>query len=305
MQETKFRDTSTSALTSIRDMLVAEFKHVEKSYGGNRSAGISSDGIPTGIRDLDMLSGGLRSSELIVVAARPSLGKSDLLVNILVTTAIDGNQPVAFFSLQMPAQRIIQRLIASTSKVNSQKMRTGYLGERDFPKIAGAAARLVEAPIYIDETPRLSIPEIRVKAKTLKLDKKIQLLMIDSLQQLNTPNTDDTVVALKALARELQIPVVVTSNISAKADRRKDKRPILADLADLGSLEQEADVILFLYRDELYNPDRDNRNELDVIVGKNRNGPTGVIKAWYFPDLSHICDFVRADEKYYEEDEEP
>lgn len=303
LQETKFRDTSTSALTSIRDVLLTEFKHIKKIYDDNRSTGISSDGIATGIRDLDMLLGGLRSSELIVIAARPSFGKSDLLVNILETTAIGGNQPVAFFTLQMSAQRIIQRLIASTSRVDSQKMRTAYLAEKDFPKLAGAAARLMEAPIYIDETPRLSISEIRIRAKSLKLNKKIRLLMIDSLQQLVASNTEDSAVALKALARELQIPVVVTSNISPKADRRRDKRPILADLADVGSLEQEADVILFLYRDELYYPDRGNRNDLDVIVGKNRNGPTGLIKAWYAPQLSKISDFVDANEEYQDEDE--
>ncbi|MBI4526688.1 MAG: DnaB-like helicase C-terminal domain-containing protein [Deltaproteobacteria bacterium] len=185
-------------------------------------------------------------------------------------------------------------------------MRRGYLGEKDFPKIIVAAAKLMEAPIYIDETPRLSIPEIRIRAKSLKLDKKIRLLMIDSLQQLVAPNANDSAVALKLLARELQVPVVITSSISPMADRRGDKRPILADLADVESLEQEADVILFLYRDELYNPDRENRNELDVTVAKNRNGPTGLIRAWYAPELSKISDFPYSEEDYSrEEDEQP
>lgn len=304
LNETKFRNTSTSALTSIRDVLVAEFKHLENTYGANKGAGISSDGIPTGIHDLDLLLGGLRSSDLVVVAARPSFGKSDFLVNILGATAIAQNQPVAFFSLQMPAQRVILRLVASTSEIDSQKMRLGYLAERDFPRIAAAAGRLVEAPIYIDETPRLSIAEVRTRAKSLKLDKEIRLLMIDSLQQLTVPAGADGAVALKALARELQIPVVITSNISRRVERRNNKRPVFADLEESGNLENEADVILFLYRDEVYNPGRDNWNELDVIVAKNRNGDTGIIKTYYTPESSKIRDFVSTNEDYFETEDD-
>jgi replicative DNA helicase len=301
LQETKFRDISTSRLTSVRDVLHAEFKRLEKLYSDTVTAGILSDGLLTGIRDLDILLRGLRSSELIVIAGRPSFGKSDLLINILGNAAIGGDQPVAFFSLQMPAQQVIQRLIASTSGTDSQKLRIGYLGEKDFPRLAAAAGKLVEAPLYIDESPRLSISEIRNRAKSLKVEKEIRLLMIDSLQQVITNDISNCVVALKTLAKELQIPVLVTSNVSRDIDQRRDKRPVLADLGEWGTLEQEADVILFLYRDELYNPRSDDRNELDIIVAKNRNGPTGLIKTWYAPELSKICDSF--DQDYYEEKE--
>ena len=302
LQETKFRGTSTSTLTSIRDVLTAEFKHLEKIYGNTGARGIASDGISTGISDLDMLMGGLRTSELIVVAGRPSFGKSDFVVNILRASAIGSAQPVALFSLQMPAQRVILRLVASISEVDSQKMRIGYLGEKDFPRIAGAAGALVEAPIFIDETPRLSVSEIRTRAKNLKIEKNIRLLIVDSLQQIVTQNPNDSVVALKGLARELQMPVMVTSNISPKADRRGDKRPVLGDLD--AALEQEADVVLFLYRDEIYNPERENRNELGLIVAKNRNGDTGLIKTWYAPQISMIRDFPYSDDDYYHDSEE-
>jgi replicative DNA helicase len=230
LQETKFRDASTSTLTSIRDVLAAEFKHLEKVYGDTRSHGIASDGISTGITDLDMLMGGLRASELILVAGRPSFGKSDFVVNILRATAISSVHPVALFSLQMPAQRVILRLVASLSEVDAQKMRLGYLGEKDFPRIASAAGKLVEAPIFIDETPRMSVAEINTRAKNLKLDKNVRVLIVDSLQQIVGHEGSAAAASLKSLARELQMPVVVTSNISPKADRRRDKRPVLQDL---------------------------------------------------------------------------
>jgi replicative DNA helicase len=301
LQETKFRATSTSALTSVRELLVEELKNIANLYD-DRTSGIAADEIPTGIHDLDLVLGGLRSSELIVIAGRPAIGKSDFLVNISKTTAIGLNRPVAFFSLQMPAKRVIQRLVASTSGIDSVKLRRAYLGEKDLPKLATATAKLVEAPIYIDDTPRLTIPEIRTRANRLKLEKEIRLLIIDSLQQIILHDIAQSVVALKTVARELQIPVLVTSNISQKADRRRDKRPIFPDLDDWGSLQQEADVILFLYRNALYYPNSEhNHNELDIIVAKNRSGPTDYLKAWYDPASSQISNLSENEEDYYKE----
>jgi len=306
LQDIKYRDTSTSTLTSIRDVLGTELKQLEKIYTDTTTNDILYEGIPTGIRDLDILLSGLRSAELIVVAARPSMGKSDFVVNIAARTAIYKNQAVAFFSLQMPSQRVTKRLMASTSGVNSHRMWSGYLGEKDFPRIAAAVGRLVEAPLYIDESPRLSILEIRDRAKSLKIEREIRLLIIDSLQQLVTSDTitmNDSIVALKSLAKELQIPVVVTSNVSRDVDQRTDKRPILSDLGEWGSLEQEADVLLFLYRDEVYNSQDYNQGILDVIIAKNRNGPIDIIKASYFPEISKICDFAHCEDEYYKEQE--
>jgi replicative DNA helicase len=289
LQETKFRETSTATLTSIRDVLVAEFRYLEKVYGDAEARGIASDGIPTGLIDLDMLVGGLRASELIIIAGRPSVGKSDFVVNVLRAAAIGGGNPVAFFSLQMRAQRIIFRLLASMSEVDSQKTRIGYLGEKDFPRIAVAAGKLMDAPVFIDESPRLTIPEIKIRANSLKREKEVRLLIIDGLQQVVTQSPNDSAVALKALARELQMPVLATSNISPMADRRRDKRPLLADLE--GNLQQESDVILFLYRDDLYESDPRDEDVLDLIVAKNRNGGTGMIRTQYKPAISLIRDF--------------
>ena len=306
LQDIKYRDTSTSTLTSIRDVLATELKQLEEIYVDTKTNDVFCEGIPTGIRDLDILLSGLRSAELIVIAARPSMGKSDFVVNIVARTAIFKNQTVAFFSLQMPAQRVTRRLIASTSGINSHRMWSGYLGERDFPRIAAAVGRFFEAPLYIDESPRLTILEIRDRAKSLKAEKEIRLLIIDSLQQLVTSGTvtiNDSIVALKSLAKELQIPVVVTSNVSRNVDERPDKRPILSDLGEWGNLEQEADVLLFLYRDEVYNPQEYNRGTLDVIIAKNRNGPVDIIKASYLPEISKICDLASSEDEYYEEQE--
>ena len=299
LQETKFRETSTETLTSVRDVLIAEFKYLEKVYGDTGSRGIASDGIPTGLIDLDMLLGGLRASELIVIAGRPSVGKSDFVVNVLRAAAIGGGNAVALFSLQMRAQRIISRLMASMSEVDAQKTRIGYLGEKDFPRIAAAAGKLMDAPVFIDESPRLTLPEIKKRAKTLKREKEIRLLIIDSLQQIVTQSPDESAVALKALARELQMPVLVTSNISSMADRRRDKRPLLADLER--NLEQEADVVLFLYRDNLYDSGLGSEDGLDLIVAKNRNGATAMIRAQYKPAISLIRDLDNSNEEYHED----
>ncbi len=302
LQEIKYREATTSTLTSMRDVIVGELKQLENLYT-NLTEDIVCEGIPTGIRDLDITLGGLRPSEFVVVAGRPSMGKSDLLVNIAANSGVQNSQAVGFFSLQMPAQRVIKRLIASTSDVDARKMWRGYLGEKDFPKIAKAVGRLFEAPLYIDETPRLSMAEIISRAKSLKIEKKIRLLLIDSLQQIVIPSTstiDSSIIALKSLAKDLQIPVVVTSNVARKVDQRLDKRPNLSDLGDWGNLEQEADVVLFLFRDEIYDMQEYNRGVLEIIVAKNRNGPTDTVTASYRPEISKICNYLESVADSYE-----
>ena len=306
IQELRYRDTSTPALTPIGDLIKAEFKQLETVYTQADSEGLFCEGIPTGIRDLDRLLGGIRSSELVVVAARPSMGKSDFVVNIAARASLDRGHAVAFFSMQMSVQRVVRRLIAASSDVNSHLMWSGYIGERDFPKLATAAAKLFEAPLFIDETPRLTITDVMTRVRSLQAQNRVQLVIIDSLQQLlisPSATNADCVSDLKALAKDLQVPVIVTCNVSSKVERRQDKTPLFADLENWGSLEQDADVMLFLYRDEIYNPSTLEPGVLDIIVAKNRNGPTGLVRALYRPEASNFRDFALSDEHYEKEED--
>jgi replicative DNA helicase len=306
LQEIKYRAVSTPALTPIGDVIKAEFKEIENALMHSTSEGVFCEGIPSGISDLDRLLGGVRSSELVIVAARPSMGKSDFVLNIAAGAALDKGYPVAFFSMQMPVQRLVRRLIAANSDLDSHRIWSGHIYDKDFPKLALAAGKLFEAPLYIDETPRLDITAVIEKARSLRAQKQIRLVILDSLQQLvvsESKTRAETVIDLKALAKELQVPVVATFNVSAKAEKRRDRRPLLVDLHEWEGLEQDADVVLFLYRDEIYNPSTLDRGVLDIIVAKNRNGPTGLVRALYRPEASNFKDLMVSGE-YYEEDEE-
>jgi replicative DNA helicase len=303
IHELKYRDTSTPTLTPIGDLIKAEFKQLEKAL--TSSEGGFCEGIPTGIHDLDHLLGGVRSSELVVVAARPSMGKSDFVLNIAARAALDRGEAVAFFSMQMPVQRVVRRLIAASSDVNSHLMWRGYIGEKDFPKLATAAAKLFEAPLYIDETPRLTMTDIIDRSRSLKVRNRVQLVIIDSLQQLvisHSKTNSECASDFKALAKDLQVPIVLTCNLSPKAEKRRDKTPIFADLEDWASLEQDADVVMFLYRDEVYNPSTLAPGVLDIIVAKNRNGPTGLVRALYRTETSNFRDFAESEKNYEEKD---
>ena len=236
----------------------------------------------------------------------PSMGKSDFVVNIAARASLDRGHAVAFFSMQMSVQRVVRRLIAASSDVNSHLMWSGYIGERDFPKLATAAAKLFEAPLFIDETPRLTITDVMTRVRSLRAQNRVQLVIIDSLQQLlisPSATNADCVSDLKALAKDLQVPVIVTCNVSSKVERRQDKTPLFADLENWGSLEQDADVMLFLYRDEIYNPSTLEPGVLDIIVAKNRNGPTGLVRALYRPEASNFRDFALSDEHYEKEED--
>lgn len=295
IQEVKHRSVATTGLTQVREVIVGELRRLENVYSEASADRRPCTGISTGIIDLDTLLDGIHSSELVVVAARPSMGKTDFVANIAAKVAVERNQAVAFFSLQMTAEQVLRRVISATGEVSSQLMLRGYLGERDFPKLVMAVGKLVDAPLYLDESPRLSIRDIVARAKSLKMQEKIALVVIDSLQQLLVPSVSDCnegAVALKALAKELQIPVVVTSNVVREVEKRKDKRPLVADLGDWESMEHEADVLLFLYREEVYYPDTPDAGMVEILVAKNRNGPTGIVRAIYRPESSIFKDLV-------------
>ena len=244
-------------------------------------------GIPTGYYELDKMTAGLQPADLIILAARPSMGKTALALNIAQHAAIEHKVPVAIFSLEMAKEQLGMRLLCAESRVSSSRLRTGFLKEQDWPKLTRAAGVLSEAPIYIDDTPAMTVTEMRAKARRLKTEYDIGLVVVDYLQlmrgrgnaQSREQEISDISRSLKAMAKEINIPVLALSQLNRTLEHRRNKRPQLADLRESGAIEQDADVILFIYRDEVYNKSEDNPNKgiAELIVGKQRNGPVGTV----------------------------
>ena len=244
-------------------------------------------GIPTGYYELDKMTAGLQPADLIILAARPSMGKTALALNIAQYAAIEHKVPVAIFSLEMAKEQLGMRLLCAESRVSSSRLRTGFLKEQDWPKLTRAAGVLSEAPIYIDDTPAMTVTEMRAKARRLKAEDDIGLVVVDYLQlmrgrgnaQSREQEISDISRSLKAMAKEINIPVLALSQLNRTLEHRPNKRPQLADLRESGAIEQDADVILFIYRDEVYNKAEDNPNKgiAELIIGKQRNGPVGTV----------------------------
>lgn len=265
---------------SIKDILKSSFKTIEKLYEKRQLI----TGVPTGFTKLDELTSGLQPSDLIIVAGRPSMGKTTFALNIVQHAAIDAGITTAIFSLEMAKEQLSLRLLCSKAKVDAHRLRGGFLSESDWPKLTRAAGQLSEAPIFIDDTPSISALEMRAKARRLKAEHNLGLIVVDYLQLMRGRSDSDTREqeisdisrSLKALAKELNIPVMALSQLNRRVEDRGDKRPQLADLRESGAIEQDADVIIFLYRDEVYNRGEDNPNKgkAEIIIGKQRNGPT-------------------------------
>ena len=244
-------------------------------------------GVATGYPLLDNKTAGLQRSDLIILAARPSMGKTALALNISRNTAVDFGIPVAIFSLEMSKEQLSMRMLCSEASVDSSRIRSGFIGKENWVDITDAAGILSEAPIYIDDSPDLSALEIRAKARRLKMDKDIGLVIVDYLQLMKGRHSaerreleiSEISRSLKALAKELDIPVLALSQLNRKLEDRSDKRPMLSDLRESGALEQDADVVVFIYRDEEYNKDINNPNsgKAEIIIAKQRNGPTGTV----------------------------
>jgi len=287
----------------IKDVLLSTFERIEQLY--NSKGGIT--GVPTGFPDLDAMTSGLQPSDLILVAARPSMGKTAFALNIAQNAAIKHKIPVAIFSLEMSKEQLVQRMLCAESNVDSHKLRTGRLDEDDWPKLARAMGPLSEAPIFIDDTPAITCLEIRAKARRLKAEKGLGLIVIDYLQLIagrgQTENRQQEISeisrSLKALARELNVPVLALSQLSRAPDVRSDHRPVLSDLRESGSQEQDSDLVAFLYREDYYNPNTDRKNIAEVIIAKQRNGPTGKVELLW---LSQYTKFVSI-EKYRQNEE--
>ena len=245
-------------------------------------------GVPTGFRELDNILAGLQPSDLIILAARPSVGKTSLALNIAENIAAENGIAVAVFSLEMSKEQLVDRLLASKANIDSWKLRTGNLDDDDFPKIGRAMAKLSEAPLFIDDSPLINVLEMRTKARRLQAEKGLGLIIVDYLQLMQGRNSENRVQeiseisrSLKGLARELSVPIIALSQLSRAVEARPDRRPILSDLRESGSIEQDADVVMFIYRDELYNPETEKKGVAEILIKKHRNGPIGTVDLFF------------------------
>ncbi len=271
----------TKSFHPISELLSANIDALEERQG-NKSA---LTGVPSGFGMLDSLTSGFQKSDLIIIAARPAMGKTSLALNIARNAAVDSNIPVAVFSLEMSKEQLSLRMLTSEARLNSARLRSGFFTNDDWVRLTGAADVLQHAPIFIDDSPNVSAMDIRAKARRIKKEKDLGLIIIDYLQLMRTNVSNERrdleiseiSRSLKILAKELNIPVVALSQLNRMLEQRSDKRPMLSDLRESGALEQDADVVAFIYRDEIYNKNEDNANKgkAEIIVGKQRNGPTG------------------------------
>ncbi len=288
---------STQGFTHIKDVLLDTFNRLEELY--NSKSHIT--GVPTGFTDLDFKTAGLQNSDLILIAARPGMGKTAMGLNIAQYAAVQRHVPVAIFNLEMSKDQLVNRMLCSEVMVDSQRMRTGKLEDDDWNKVAQALAPLSEAPIYIDDTPGISVMDIRAKCRRLKLEKNLGLIVIDYLQLMQgrgrTENRQQEVSeisrSLKILAKELQIPVVTLSQLSRGPESRTDHRPMLSDLRESGAIEQDADIVMFLYRDDYYNPETEKKNVAEVIIAKHRNGSTGTVELRWFGEYTKFANLKK------------
>jgi len=288
---------STQGFTHIKDVLLETFNRLEELY--NSKSPIT--GVPTGFTDLDMKTAGLQNSDLILIAARPGMGKTAMALNIAQYAAVQKHVPVALFNLEMSKDQLVNRMLCSEVMVDSHKMRTGKLDDEDWKKIAKALGPLSEAPIYIDDTPGLTVMDIRAKCRRLKLEKKLGLVVIDYLQLMRgrgkSENRQQEVSeisrSLKILAKELNVPVVTMSQLSRGPESRTDHRPMLSDLRESGAIEQDADIVMFLYRDDYYNPDSEKKNIAEVIIAKHRNGSTGTVYLKWFDKYTKFANLEK------------
>ena len=269
--------------TSIKDILVDTFTQLEQLY--NQKQHIT--GVPTGFADLDYITAGLHKSDLVIVAARPAMGKSAFALNLATNAAVKSNIPVAIFSLEMSKEQMTNRILCSEAMVDSNKVRTGKIEDDDWQKLAEASGNLSQAQIYIDDTPGISIMEIRAKARKLKLEQNIGLIVIEYIQLVQASSRksgsreqeiSEISRSLKILAKEINVPVIALSQLSRSVEQRPDHRPMLSDLRESGAIEQDADIVMFLYRDDYYNPDSDKKNIAEIILAKHRAGSTGTVE---------------------------
>lgn len=281
------------ALIPIREIVNESFARIEKRYEQRDAL----SGLSTGFYDLDEMTSGWQKSDLVIVAARPSMGKTAFTLNLAQHASVEKGTPVALFSLEMSKEQLVQRLLCSEARIDANKLRTGFLQTNDWTALSIAMGKLGEAPLYIDDSPAVSVLDIRAKCRRLKAEMKdLGLIIIDYIQLMQGRKQSDNRVqevseisrGLKTLARELNVPVIALSQLSRAVEARQNKRPMLSDLRESGSIEQDADIVMFIYRDDYYNPESDRRGEAEIIIAKQRNGPVGTVELLYQASITRF-----------------
>jgi replicative DNA helicase len=291
------QERAKSEFSHIEELLKESFERITHLY----ESGADVTGVPSGFRDLDRVTSGFQEGNLIIVAARPSMGKSGLALCMAANLAVRRNVPVAVFTLEMSKSEVTQRLMCSEAKVESQRLRTGKLAAEDWPRLTAACDKLAKAPIYVDDTGSITMMEIRSKARRLKTKQPdLGLIIVDYLQLMTSGMTAENRVqevsqisrSLKVLARDLGVPILALSQLSRAVEQRHDKRPILSDLRESGSLEQDSDIVMFIYRDEYYNDETDQQGLAEVHIAKHRNGPTDTVKLSFLRRYAKFSDLA-------------
>ena len=297
------RERARNPYEHVKDVVMRTFQEIHET--ANRGEAIT--GLPTGYKQLDKMTAGMHAGDLIIVAGRPGMGKTSFALNVAHHACEKSRSPVAVFSLEMPKGQLVRRLLGSEARVDGNRIRTGQLQKDDWPKLADAAGTLSEMPIWIDDTPAITMLELRAKARRLKSEVGLSLIVVDYMQLMRSGSRNDSREqeiseisrSLKALAKELEMPVIALSQLNRGVESRgvKDKRPQLSDLRESGAIEQDADTIWFIYRDEVYNSDSDDRGIAEIIIGKQRAGPTGTCRVRFFNEYTRFDDL--ADSDYY------
>lgn len=297
---------NATSFKPIKDVLIEVYDNIEKLHHAKDDV----TGIPTGFRDLDRITSGFQKSDLIIIAARPSMGKTAFALNIAQNVAINTDENVAIFSLEMGAEQLVQRMLCAEGNIDSQRLRTGKLEQEDWGKLTMAMGSLSHAGIFIDDSPGIRVSDIRSKCRRLKQEHGLGMIIIDYLQLIQgserlrenrQQEVSEISRSLKSLARELEVPVIALSQLSRSVEQRQDKRPMMSDLRESGSIEQDADIVGFLYREDYYDKDSDNQN-IEIIISKQRNGPTGTVELAFVKEFNK---FVDLEFRYDEEDVPP
>ncbi|MBU6080041.1 MULTISPECIES: replicative DNA helicase [Allobacillus] len=292
------QNKSSGRFQNIQDVLVGVYDNIEQLHNMDEEV----TGIATGFRDLDYITSGFQKNDLIIVAARPSVGKTAFALNIAQNVAVNSDENVAIFSLEMGADQLVMRMLCAEGNIDAQRLRTGKLQEEDWRKLTMAMGSLSNAGIYIDDTPGIKVNEIRSKCRRLKQESGLGMVLIDYLQLIqgnaNSRESRQQEVSeisrqLKALARELEVPVIALSQLSRGVEQRQDKRPIMSDIRESGSIEQDADIVGFLYRDDYYDQESEKENIIEIIIAKQRNGPVGTVELAFVKEYNKFVDLDR------------
>jgi replicative DNA helicase len=290
--------TRGSGPMNIKDYLAKTMDRIDTLF----HSGSAITGVPTGYHDFDEMTSGLQGSDLVIIAGRPSMGKTTFAMNIAEHVAIKSRLPVLIFSMEMPGEAIVMRMLSSLCRIDQLRIRTGKLADEDWPRISSTVSMLSDAPLYIDDTPGLSPAEMRARARRLaKEHGQLGMIVVDYLQLMQVPGASENRTAeiseisrsLKGLAKELKVPVVALSQLNRGLEQRADKRPVMSDLRESGAIEQDADLIVFIYRDEVYNENSPDKGTAEIIIAKQRNGPIGKVRLTFMGQYTCFENFIR------------